>query len=237
MEFIKQNLQVNRVTLDIKSNDFIEKYEYPDPPNRFDEIESMMDMFKSVSRQKPKPIPDPIVYSILIHLDPTLELVSDKHMFISKFKSELRDKINNYTEKLKKFGATKESTLAAIDAFDNRDSLMYYLGILLDTNIAIKTDDDINIYEIGKLTCLLIHPGTHSVKTIDLIQCRELKYDARKSYHRKENTLGKLNDLLVKDLKSLAEELGICTTKTEDGKRKNLLKAELKDVIKVKLYA
>lgn len=235
MEFIKQNLQVNRVTLDIKSNNCIEKYEYPAPPNRFDEIENMMDMFKSVSRQKP--IPDPIVYSVLMHLDPTLELVSEKHMFISKFKSELRDKINNYTEKLKKFGATKETTLAAIDDSEKRDSLMYYLGILLDTNIAIKTDDDIIIYEIGKLTCLLIHPGTHTVNAIDLIQCRELKYDARKSYHQKENTLGKLNDLLVKDLKSLAEELGICTTKTEDGKRKNLLKAELKHVIKVKLYA
>lgn len=243
MEFIRQNLQANKVTLDIKTNDFEEKYEYNAPANRFDQIENLLELFKLVSRQKPaavhsKTIKDPIIYSILIHLDPTLDLVSDKQLFIAKFKSELKDKINNYVEKLKKFGATKEATLTAIDDVnDNRAHLMYYLSILLDKNIAIKTDNNIHIYEIGKLECLVIQPQNYTSQTIDLIKCRELKYDARKTYHTNENTLGKLNDMLVKDLKSLAEELGICTTKTEDGKRKNLLKAELKDVIKVKLYA
>lgn len=203
-------------------------------------MENILDIFKSLSKAKPqvKTLKDPIIYSILIHLDPTMELVSDKHIFITKFKSELKDKIHNYLEKLKKFGATKELTLAAIDdSGDNRDPLMYYLSILLDKNIAIKTDHDIHVYEIGKLTCLLIDPSNQTNKEIDLLACRNLKYDARKSFHIHENTLGKLNDMLVKDLKELAEELGVCTTKVEDGKRKNLLKAELKDVIKVKLYA
>lgn len=243
MEFIKQNLQENKVTLDIKTNEFLEKYDYVSLANRFDEIENILDIFKSLTAtasKKPftKQIKDPIIYSILIHLDPTMELVTDKLIFINKFKSELKDKINNYVDRLKKFGATKEATLAAIDdTTDNRDALMFYLGILLDKNIAIKTDNDICIFEVGKLTCLLIDPTNQSNKELDLLQCRDLKYDARKSYHINENTLGKLNDMLVKDLKALAEELGICTTKVEDGKRKNLLKAELKDVIKVKLYA
>lgn len=246
MEFIKQNLQANKVTLDIKTNEFEEKYEYVTPKNRFDEIENIIDIFKAISRQKPqqqhppttnKPVKDPILYAILIHLDPTLELVSDKHIFINKFKTELKDKINNYLEKLKKFGVTKESALAAIDELENRDSLLYYLSILLDMNVAIKTDNDIDIYEIGKLTCLLINPTTHASQTIDLLECRNQKYDARKTFHINENTMGKLNDMLVKDLKSLADELGVITYKTEDCKRKNLLKAELKDVIKVKLYA
>lgn len=242
MEFIRQNLQANKVTLDIKTNEFEEKYEYVSPPSKFDQIENILDLFKSLSRQKPtassKDVKDPILYSILIHLDPTLELVSDKHMFINKFKNELKDKVDNYVEKLKKFGVAKESAVAAIDdATENRNALLYYLSILMDKNMAVKTDNDVTIYEIGKLTCLVINPITHTTQSMDLLDCRASKYNARKTYHMNENTLGKLNDMLVKDLKELADELGICTYKTEDGKRKNLLKAELKDVIKVKLYA
>jgi hypothetical protein len=45
----------------------------------------------------------------------------------------------------------------------------------------------------------------------------------------------KLNSFLLKDLKDIADKLKIQTFKIEDNKKKNLLKNELKDLIKLKL--
>jgi hypothetical protein len=228
MEFIIDNIQNNRVTLDIKSNKFEESYEYtPISYDKFNEIENLIDLYKSVNK---KQVFDKFIYSILLYLDNTLSLIGDKELFINKFKIDLKNKLPNYMNKLSKLGISEGDINNAINNQCNREPLYHYLSHLFEKSIAIQEVENINIY--GSHDTVLLYED--NIKELDMNNCLNIKYELRKNHHLKNE---KLNDLLVKDLKVIAEDLGLETTKLENGKKKNLLKAELKDVIKVKLYS
>ncbi len=231
MDYIKDNIQNNRVTLEIKTNKYEEKFDYTQVNySKFDEIENLMDLYKSINK---KQISDKFIYEVLLYLDNTLSLINEKEVFINKFKSDLRDKMPNYMNKLSKLGFKESDVNEAINNNDNREALYHYLSFLFEKSIAIQESDNIKIY--GSNDIVMFYDN--SFKDMTFSECKNLKYDLRKSHHINQNTEEKLNDLLVKDLKVIAEDLGLETTKVENGKKKNLLKAELKDVIKAKLYS
>jgi len=231
MDFISNNIQNNRVTLDIKTNKYEEKYNYEQVNyNKFDEIENILDLYKTINK---KQISDKFIYEVLLYLDNTLSLIGDKEVFITKFKSDLKDKLPNYMNKLSKLGFKESIIFEAINSHENREPLYHYLTLLFEKSIAIQDANDIKIY--GNYDDVMLYEN--SFKDMTLSDCKIMKYDLRRSHYILNNTEEKLNNLLVKDLKAIAEDLGLETTKLENGKKKNLLKAELKDVIKAKLYS
>jgi hypothetical protein len=249
MEFFLQNLGINKVVLEIKTNRFEESYHYNnDTYDRFDKIEDIGGLYKEKlrhSREPAKPLRPPcttavhttsdaIICNVLHHLDPSLTLISDKAVFVDKFKSDLRTKLPNYKERLKKYGITDmSSVIKEIDDTrdTNRPGLMRYLTILLEKSIAVQTDTTINIYPMClNDKCIFMKDDTF--EEISLADCYERFYEMRKSYHTSQGILNKLESFLVKDLKQIAEEIGLQTFKLdENNKKKPLLKAELKEKI------
>lgn len=194
-------------------------------------------------KQLPQSIQDKLLYSVLLSMDATLSLVPNKSDFIDKFKSDLCDKVINHLTKLKKYGYSKDDVINSIKAKDNADinALCYYLGILLEKSIAIDSGTNFKIYQLYSFDkSLLIYINNDDLKheNITKNECQNKMYTFKKFEHNKLNTHEKLMTYLVKDLKELGEDLGLITTKIdESGKKKNLLKAELLDIIKIKLLS
>ena len=181
---------------------------------------------------------DKFIYCVLLSLDDTLSLVTDKNMFITKFKTDLIDKINNYEKQLKKLSITKSDILEAFKDKNDRDNLYKYVSIVIGKSIAIQKSDTVTLFEFSKNKedCLFVNENTLSYENVSLNEAINRYNSSRKLYYTNTITSEKLNDYLVKDLKTIAEELGLETTKIEDDKKKNLLKAELKEIIKTKLF-
>lgn len=252
MEIMLPRLGPNKVVLDIKSNNFEEIYEYPTEKfEKFEKIECIQSMYRNISDViKPPPPPPPkkvvisetindkFIYCVLMNVDHTITLVPDKNDFITSFKESLLNKIENYVHKFKKYGFSKNEVITAINGTDARQPLYYYTGILLNKSVALKSEDAFNLFEIYGSeinNCIIVNEKELTCEDVTLKTCKEKISEFYKTMHLQRNTLEKLNALLVKDLKELAEQLGLETTKVSDGKKKNLLKADLKDIIKARL--
>lgn len=258
--FLMDNIGSNRVTLDIRPNRFEEPYSYePDCLEKeFKGIESVLDMFCAARGQRkprPKSPPEPqkravaapeqepprrqdpgsaLLYCVLVGLDPTLSLVEDKQLFVDKFRSELKDKARNFDTKLKRYGFTVDQAIKSVD--EPSDALYRYISLLMEKSLMVEPSMD--MYEMyGTKLCLVVNPEAGSSRTVPLAEAYSAMYESKARSHKATITLEKLNSLLVKDLKEIAESIGIETSKTEEGKRKNLLKSELRDKIKGKLFS
>jgi len=93
------------------------------------------------------------------------------------------------------------------------------------------------IYECyGSKLCLIVNVDSCSSRTVSLTEAYSEMYESKTRAYKSSMTEEKLNTLLVKELKDLAESIGCETSKVEEGKKKNLLKSELRDKIKAKLF-
>ena len=255
MEFILQNLSSNRVTLDVNSNRFEESYEYDSERSadvEFARIEDLFDKYKKLisapnSRAPKSETPvldskiekpsDRFLYCVLLGLDPTISLVPDKSDFVEKFKTEMKNKLENLWHKLKKFAETKKSVVDAVDGIGDFGVLARYVSILAERSILVLSDVDANLYCNSFDACKIIDTHKLSCEETSISDAKRLFYEKNLSRLKESMTLEKLNLLLVKSLKDTAESIGCETSKIEDGKKRNLLKAELREVIKLKLYA
>jgi hypothetical protein len=231
------------------SNNQSRQLQQPLPPRQSQQQPSRQSQ-QQPSRQSPPPPPrqsgqssmeildDKFIYCVLLSLDDTLSLVMDKNMFINKFKTDLIEKINNYEKQLKKLSITKSDITEAFKDKNDRDALYKYVSIVINKSIAIHKSDTITLFENNKSgsDCLFINENELSYENITLNEGKTRYNLNRKLYYINTITLEKLNDYIVKDLKTIAGELGLETTKIEDNKKKNLLKAELKEIIKIKLF-
>lgn len=240
MDYILSNLGSNKVTLDIKTNYFEESYEYDNNLySKFDDIENIIDCVKkpspSLNQKIEDYISDKFIYCVLLSLDETLTLVPNKNTFIDTFKSEMKIKINDFKVKLKKLKLTPEDVLKAIDNPDDstKSHVIYYVSLIIQKVIAIENENKIDIYNENLSTTLMINEQTLSMVVMSTEDAQKMAYKKNIKYHKIQKTLENLNKLLVKDLKLLAEDLGIVTTKTENNKKRNLLKEELKDHIRL----
>jgi len=186
---------------------------------------------------------DPFIYCVLLSLDNTLSLLPDKNVFINKFKSDLIEKINNYETLLKKLSIEKVDIINAIKSkiLEDRCALYKYMSVILNKTIIIQRDHSVYVYESNKrknLDGLWIYENELNYEELSYIAYKEKYYNNRKIYYL-ANTISsaeKLNTLLVKELKDIAEDLGLETTIIENGKKKNLLKDNLKEIIKKNLF-
>lgn len=238
--FIVDNIGCNRVTLDIRPNRFQEPYSYePDALEKeFKGIENVLDLFLSAKKRPRSPRvpeqPKGFLYSVLVSLDPTLSLVDNRQLFVDKFASELKDKARNFDTKLKRYGFKVEQAVAAVD--DPSEALYRYVSLLIDKSVMIEPS--MEMYEnYGTKQCLVVNPDQGTSRIVELVEAYAAMYESRVASEKASMTLEKLNGLLVKELKDLAVSIGIETSKVEDGKRRNLLKSELRDKIKGKLLS
>ena len=257
-DFLLENIGSNKVTLDIRTNRYEESYSYdPDSYEKeFNGIDNVLDMFSAArGRSRPKsPVvsqppsapsdPKPsletlspssgFLYAVLLSLDPTLSLVDDRQLFIDKFRSELKDKARNFEAKLKRYGYSVAQAVAAVD--EPADALYRYISLLLEKSLLLE--NSMNMYEsFGSKQCLVINPISCSSRTVSLTEAYSEIYESKTHAYKSSMTEEKLNTLLVKELKDLAEAIGCETWKLDEGgKKKNLLKSELRDKIKAKLF-
>lgn len=186
---------------------------------------------------------DSFIYCVLLSLDNTLSLLPDKNVFINKFKSDLIEKINNYATFLKKLSIEKADIVNAIKSrvHEDRGALYKYMSVILNKTIIIQREQGVYVYESNKrknLDGLWIYETQLNYEELSYVAYKEKYYNSRKIYYL-ANTISsaeKLNTLLVKKLKDIADDLGLETTIIENGKKKNLLKDNLKEIIKKNLF-
>lgn len=280
MDYIKQNLGPNKVTVVIKPNEFEETIaidSFPAGVNMiFKDMDNLIDNFRAVrgplppqekkiipDKHKEKyaeklttknvlfqnssaPIHDHLMFTLLLSTDPLLELHRNEEINtrVQAFKDDMIKNLQTMHRKLdlhklysehEIISAIKLFTLSVIE----RKPLIVYFSRLVNKCIAIENQDGTIISNNNacseKGLYLRIHDEMNKFEIMDKNEFNDHVMKTKVAYYLKNNYLNKLDTLLVKDLKATAEDLEICIVREEDGKKKPLLKNDLKQVIKEKL--
>jgi hypothetical protein len=291
MEFIKNNLGPNKISLSINSNEYEETQainKLYDEINGFDGIDNIVDKFRnlrntefgkvnpraqpsknyqdnrerietentSISRVQsnlvitPGDINDKLIYTIYSSIEPSITLFKqmDINVKINAFKEEL---IKNLTiaKMFKKLDLHKlydePEIIKAIKYSKNsvkeRLPMLVYLSRLINKSIIIYNNIDNYIEHIENISInvkdtLVLKETNGNFEIIEEEFNKDKILNTKISNYLKDNLVDKLDILLVKELKIIAENLDITLFKLdENNKKKPLLKNELKDLIKEKL--
>jgi hypothetical protein len=176
-----------------------------------------------------------LVLCVLEIIDPSVTLLNtlSKLEKIKNFKNMMLLNLDMLKLKISKDDMRK--------AIVNEDIIVcIYFAFLLKKNIVLITTDDIEIYGNND-ECIAIEYNidekiykiSHIIGSLDFF--KQLMIEKRIKIMIENDIIEKLNSFLLKDLKDIADKLKIQTFKIEDNKKKNLLKNELKDLIKLKL--
>lgn len=238
MDFILKNIGQNKVNVPIVSNEYEETQPYMEEQSKFDEIENIIDIYKS-SNKVSKTVSvkkillssfNSLMYCILEFIDNTISLHSDDFKLekVEQFKKQLNSKIDLGPKKV--FGYGRDSYHEFLENEDKRilNWICYFLNktIVLKSNIA-----DIILFGTEE-GCIVIEENIHSQYILSNSKDLTSKWKTeKKKLLALKYTPEKLNSMLVKDLKEVAKELDISLFKIEDGKKKNYLKNDLKDMI------
>jgi hypothetical protein len=177
---------------------------------------------------------DSLISCILEHIDQTFTLLSleSKKNHVDQFLKKMLSHIE--ISNVKHTGFNKNTIKGWIDAQDIE--LCNFMSVFTKKTIAIKDD---TWHTFGALPeCIVINCVNDVYSLVDTTTYDDLQKKIvieRIKRLEEDGTLQKLNSLLVKDLKNIAEELYIDTFKVEDGKKKSYLKPELKDLINRKI--
>lgn len=176
---------------------------------------------------------DSLLFSILEYIDPAISLLSNDIKI---------EKINNFKNTLIlsldiiKIKISRDNMRKYIETGDN--NVCIYISKIINVTIILKINTDFEIY--GNLdNCICLSKDDNNEFNIDsinsLIFYKNLIIMDRIHKYHENNILEKLNSFLLKDLKEIADKIDILTFKIEENKKKNYLKNELKDIIKIKL--
>lgn len=244
MEFVKKNIGSNKVTLSIYSNEFDESHAFVESPSYFHLIEDPIEKFKS----KPSKILIPaaltsnvltgfhgFVACILESLDPMCRLLSIDSL-MEKIKT-FEDRLVIHIDQLPKNKKTAKDVKDAIQSNFIDDFLMNYTSFVVKRAVALCKNEDWTLVNAGDYhdcvmitldengSCTLLSPST------SITEVKKQIVKDRIEYLWNNNIFQKLNDMLVKDLRDIAERLWLPTFKVVEHKKKNYLKNELKEVI------
>ena len=172
-----------------------------------------------------------LIYCVLESIDPTLSLISENSKLakVEQFKHQLDSKINLGAKKI--YGYDKNLYRECLK--DEKVEILNWLSYFLKKTIVLKRNvpaEVIKLYGTGE-ECIVIEEAVdHYLLTTEKDETSQWKEAMRKTFSLKY-TPEKLNTVLVKDLRNIAEELEIPLFKTEEGKKKYYLKNDLKDMI------
>lgn len=224
---IKNNLETNKVNIVIKSNEFLESIasQNPKTPTILDPI-SIVRNIKKTYHNTPKPSTHPqaiypitkqslsewedIIYNVLVYLDTSVSLLPDPTNKIKDFYNNI---IKTFPIKSKELKVPKSKV--NISNLENKDptTLLYYISRLINKNIIVKH----TLYKVPN----------NKEDAFDL--------HTKEQIPLKDYFATKIQDLeskLVKDIKELAEQMDIETTKLKENKKTPLTKKELIEAIK-----
>jgi len=240
METFLKNLRKNKVTLDIKTNNFQEKYVYDETPDKFKKIEDISMLYKQCLNNGPRRAPeakrphkvdeqaisDPFLYGILFYQDETISLLNTAHknVKIDRYLSTLKKEMEMH---IRAFGFTRRRLTE--DMIWTQKPLFYeYMSKL--ANISLIVDN--NIYEVDNVADCLVFDSSYDIIDKSTLKAYKLKlYKEKALAYTKENLIEKT----VSELKKIADDIGFETSKIVDHKKKPLLKKELQEGIKDKI--
>ena len=191
-------------------------------------------------------INDKLIYTIYSSIDPSITLFKpfDINIKVNAFKEEL---IKNLTiaKMFKKLDLHKlydePEIIKAIkyvkSSVKERQPMLVYLSRLINKSIVINGDNYIEYIENISINAskesLIIKEINGDFEIIEEELNKEKILNTKISNYLKDNLVNKLDKILVKELKTIAEDLEIPLFKLDDNnKKKPLLKNELKDLIK-----
>ena len=191
-------------------------------------------------------INDKLIYTIYSSIDPSITLFKpfDINIKVNAFKEEL---IKNLTiaKMFKKLDLHKlydePEIIKAIkyvkSSVKERQPMLVYISRLINKSIVINGDNYIEYIENISINAskesLIIKEINGDFEIIEEELNKEKILNTKISNYLKDNLVNKLDKILVKELKTIAEDLEIPLFKLDDNnKKKPLLKNELKDLIK-----
>ena len=199
---------------------------------------------KTVQESK-KDLSDPLMYAIALYVDNTLSLfkVDEINAKVDAFRDTLMTNLTNHVDGYKKMKfKSQKFSLEDVKSslLSNREDvrpLLYYASRLLMKNIVYKSNNSQNLlipYDDATVSYVLFDMTDRAdPKFEDLTtgfdEVKRGEFDAKVRNIEVE----KLKKMLVKDLKQLATELGIDTSKqvidpnTGKSKKTQLLKEEM----------
>jgi hypothetical protein len=236
MEFITQHLGTNKVTSAIHSNEYEESHSYVKSPCYFDRIEDLVEKFKSSVVQQEKiqlKGVNGFLACVFESIDPMCGLLS-MDTLMTKI-SMFRDKLVMHEHQLPK--KLKKTTAEHGNIFD--EFLLEYVSFVLKKGIAICHVGNwiwanVENYDM----CVVIRKHDNDSYTVEssCVPVSDIKSIIMRDRIRdfvETDGMQKLNEMLVKDMRDIAEHLWLPTFKIVDNKKKIYLKNELKKVIEV----
>lgn len=187
---------------------------------------------------------DGILLCILEYIDPTVSLLSmsGKLEKINKFKNQIILDLKDPSYKKRTIFKNEDILKYITDNYDEK--ICFYLAKLINKNIIIKCVSvniiDYNVYMYDNIEdCIIITRESaneymiYNFDGIDKINIvKEMVLKERVKNFMNQDIFSKIDAMLVKDLKDIAEELYIETSYRDgDNKKKSYLKNELKDII------
>ena len=252
MDSILSNIGPNKVKVPIMTNEYEETNPYMEEHSRFDQIEDIIDIFKDskprrfdqidVKYSPPRQSIDvtrfnSLIYSVLESIDVTMSLLSDdeKMSKVNQFKKQLNSKIDLGVKRV--FGYDRVSYQQFLKNEDLK--ILNWLSHFLKKTIVLKLinpDITFNFYGTED-NCIVIEEDNHGTfvllnnnDTVENWKVKKFQILASKY------SVEKLNSMLIKDLKNIAQELEIPLFKVENDKKKSYLKNDLRDMIISKLF-
>lgn len=260
MDFIRNNLGPNKVTIEITPNDFEESISMDKlfRPNNDPAMDNIIEIFRSLKYNN---IPEPknniiikkgILYCFLSIIEPEITLLYKKNDIdekIDSFRNSLILNLENHHQLYKKLHLNKvcpiEDIKQSIQEETNLTFLLTYLsrltgrGILVirkDSSVlsdfsGVKEDSENGIYVAEKDTGFEVEGTSETISGL-----KEKLYQINFGKYLADGTLERVHVLMVSDLRKIAEDIGISIYKiNEDGKKKYLLKNDLKEAIRTKI--
>lgn len=255
MEYIMERIANNKVTLNIKSNSYEESAIFHECSDQsiFDSLDDIVQMYKS-SRLQP-----PLIKSKIVIQDNKINPLKDFDLFLLSIMSIIDssvvilpipsqiEKINTFKRQLfsaiSMVGDQCTQHVLSTETFFNKDFLSF-IANSIHHNIFVWNDKDKQWFvglDESSCACLVYKdiPSWDKPKILkdglqemlkEVVQFRAKQYISN-------GVMQKLNQYLVPELKDIAHHLYIPTTTTSptSGKPKNLLKSELKELVKNKL--
>jgi hypothetical protein len=265
MEYIKEHIGPNKITIEIKPNDFEETVAIDTLPNGIEDVfknmDNMIEIFRKqqgtntpkqgfVNPPSQQPIHDNLLFVLLSTTDPMLELHKNEEInrYVQAFKDDLIKNLVNMYKKLelnKLYSEDEIKTAIKLSNLDlkERKAVLVYFSRLVNKCIGIELESGEIIFNENNCSDKGIYIKQSGQKfeieanddAIEKEAFHKKIVDGKIKYYLKNNYVDKLDTLLVKDLKVIAEDLDLPTSKNDDGKKKPLLKNELKGLIKEKL--
>jgi hypothetical protein len=250
MDFIKQNLGPNKVSVSIIPNYLEEDSLMVEMTNTHKNVYKKLDDMLEVCRSFKNTVTDPLatfIYFTFIEPSSLTYKIDDKNDQVVKFKTTLIKNLTNETYRfykkleLNKLAPNIDDVISSIQdekkSVEDRKLFLTYISRLIGKSLIVDIGEkeDKVVYATLPMTkgvlIQLKNEDIHNDYRFSIIDNNVDVVSYKKHRYLKDNLVETIDTLLLDKLRTIAEDLEIKTYKLVDGKKKYLLKNELKEVL------